>query len=54
VVSLVNIDLGRLRTMPQLVTKLIAKLGQETKWKVIASPDRATVLKGSDYIVNRI
>jgi alpha-galactosidase len=54
VIALVDIDLGRLRTMRQLVTKLIAKLGQETKWKVLASPDRATVLKGSNYIVNCI
>ena len=54
VIALVDIDLGRLRTMRQLITKLIAKLGQETKWKVVASPDRLKVLKGSDYIVNCI
>ncbi len=54
VIALVDIDLGRLRTMRQLVTKLIAKLGQEKNWKVVASPDRTTVLKGSDYIVNCI
>ncbi|AKC84013.1 glycoside hydrolase [Verrucomicrobia bacterium IMCC26134] len=54
VIALVDIDLGRLRTMRQLITKLIAKLGQEKKWKVVASPDRTQVLKGSDYVVNCI
>jgi alpha-galactosidase len=54
VIALVDIDLSRLRTMRQLVAKLIVKLGQEKKWKVIASPDRLQVLKGSDYIVSCI
>lgn len=54
VIALVDIDLGRLRTMRQLVTRLVAKLGQDKKWKVVASPDRTQVLKGSDYIVNCI
>ncbi len=54
VIALVDIDLGRLRTMRQLITKLVAKLGQEKRWKVIASPDREQVLKGTDYVVNCI
>jgi alpha-galactosidase len=54
VIALVDIDLGRLRTMKQLVTKLVAKLGLEKQWKVIASPDRTQVLKGSDYVVSCI
>ncbi len=54
VIALVDIDLGRLRTMRQLITKLVAKLGKEKAWKVIASPDRTQVLKGSDYVVSCI
>ncbi len=54
VIALVDIDLARLRTMRQLITKLVARLGQEKKWKVVASPDRAQVLEGTDYIVNCI
>ncbi|MBC8039481.1 MAG: alpha-glucosidase/alpha-galactosidase, partial [Opitutaceae bacterium] len=54
VIALVDIDLGRLRTMKQLITKLVAKLGLEKQWKVIASPDRTQVLKGSDYVVSCI
>ena len=54
VVALVDIDLARLRTMHKLIAKLITKLGQEKRWKVISSPDREKVLKGSDYIVNCI
>jgi alpha-galactosidase len=54
VIALVDIDVARLRTMRQLITKLVAKLGQEKRWKVVASPDRAQVLKGTDYVVNCI
>lgn len=54
VIALVDIDTSRLRTMKQLVSKLVAKLGQEKRWKVIASPDREQVLKGTDYVVNCI
>lgn len=54
VIALVDIDLGRLRTMRQLIVKLVEKLGQEDRWKVVASPDREQVLKGSDYVVNCI
>ncbi len=52
-IALVDIDTKRLRTMKQLVEKLIAQLGR-TNWKVIASPDRLKVLKDSDYVVNCI
>lgn len=54
VIALVDIDGTRLRLMKQVVTKLIAKLGQEKKWKVIASTERTDVLKGTDYVVNCI
>jgi alpha-galactosidase len=54
VIALVDIDLGRLRTMKQLITKLVAKIGLEKSWKVVASPDRTQVLKGSDYVVSCI
>lgn len=52
-VALVDIDRNRLRTMHLLVEKLIAKLGK-TQWKVISSPERCEVMKGSDYLVNCI
>jgi alpha-galactosidase len=54
VIALVDIDLSRLRTMHKLIVKLIAKLGQEKHWKVVSSPDRTQVLKGTDYVVNCI
>jgi Alpha-galactosidases/6-phospho-beta-glucosidases, family 4 of glycosyl hydrolases len=54
VIALVDIDLSRLRTMHKLIRKLVAKLGQEKLWKVVASPDRTQVLKGTDYVVNCI
>ena len=38
VVALVDIDLSRLRTMHKLIAKLVAKLGQEKRWKVVSSP----------------
>lgn len=53
VIALVDIDRSRLRTMKQLITKLIEKKGV-TNWKVVASEDRRAVLKGSTYIVNCI
>ena len=52
-IALVDIDRQRLRTMHQLVEKLLAQRGA-TQWKVIGSEDRKKVLKGSDYIVNCI
>lgn len=54
VIALVDIDLSRLRTMHKLIAKLIAKLGQEKRWKVVSSPERSQVLKGTDYVVNCI
>jgi alpha-galactosidase len=50
-IALVDIDRRRLRTMHKLIEKLIAHLGVKG-WKVIASDNRKSVLKGSDYIVN--
>lgn len=52
-IALVDIDLKRLATMRQLIERVIAKTGVQG-WKVTASPNRRSVLKGSDYIVNCI
>ncbi len=53
VIALVDIDLKRLNAMKRLIGKVIDLVGAKG-WKVIASPDRRAVLKGSDYIVNCI
>lgn len=52
-ISLVDIDQTRLRMMKKLIERLVEKLGVKN-WKVSASTNRRTVLKGSDYIVNCI
>jgi alpha-galactosidase len=52
-IALVDIDAARLRTMTQVIRKLIAHLGKDN-WKVVASTDRRKVLKGSDYLINSI
>jgi len=51
--ALVDIDLGRLRTMKRLIAKLCDQLGGGL-WKVVASADRTQVLAGVDYVVNCI
>lgn len=53
VIALVDIDLKRLSAMKRLIGKVIDLVGAKG-WKVIASPDRRAMLKGSDYIVNCI
>ncbi len=53
VIALVDIDRRRLKTMKALIEKLIARR-KAKNWSVLASPDRRSVLKGSDYIVNCI
>lgn len=53
VIALVDIDKARLRTMKQLIEKLVGKIGAKG-WKVVASTDRREVLKDTDYIVNCI
>ncbi|MGF1678041.1 MAG: alpha-glucosidase/alpha-galactosidase [Candidatus Methylacidiphilales bacterium] len=52
-IALVDIDPVRLKTMTALIRKLIARL-KKTNWKVIASTQRTSVMKGSDYLVNCI
>ncbi len=52
-IALCDIDASRLRTMRQLIEKLVAELGREG-WSVEASTDRKDVLPGSHYIVNCI
>ncbi|WP_052362367.1 alpha-glucosidase/alpha-galactosidase [Geminisphaera colitermitum] len=60
IIALVDIDTKRLRTMHKLIEKLIAQLASTPataaakNWRVISSPDRAKVLKDSDYVVNCI
>ncbi len=53
VIALVDIDRSRLRTMAKLIQRVIAETGA-TGWKVVATEDRRTVLKGSDYLINCI
>lgn len=53
VIALVDIDQERLRTMKQLIEKLVGKIGAKG-WRVVASTNRREVLKGTDYIVNCI
>jgi alpha-galactosidase len=53
-IALVDIDLNRLGQMEQLIQRLIVRLGQEGRWTVVASPERRSVLAGSDYVVNCI
>lgn len=48
---LVDIDTERLRTMKQVVEKLIEATGQSGKWSVKASTDRREMLPGSTYCV---
>lgn len=52
-IALVDIDRTRLGLMKRLVGKLIDKSGR-SGWRVVASENRRTVLKGCDYIVNCI
>ncbi len=52
-IALVDVDVERLTTMHALIQKLILSLGK-TRWKVTASTERKTVMKGSHYIVNCI
>jgi alpha-galactosidase len=52
-IALVDIDRDRLATMHRVIEKLAAQLGK-TNWRILASPDRTTVLTDSDYVVNCI
>lgn len=52
-IALVDIDRSRLRTMKQLIERLIKTLGIKN-WKVTASDKRREVMKDSDYLVNCI
>ncbi len=53
-IALVDIDTARLRTMARLIRKLLAQLGKQEHWKVVASEDRRKVLAGTDYLINCI
>src|ERR1017187_4004801 len=52
-IALVDVDKSRLRTMHQLISRLVAQLGK-AGWRVTASPQRREVLRGTDYLVNCI
>lgn len=52
-IALVDIDTGRLQAMSRVVRKMIRQ-GNFSAWKVIASPDRRTVMGDSDYLVSCI
>lgn len=52
-IALCDIDLERLDTMHQVIARLIDSLGRDG-WTVTASPDRRTLLPGTDYLVNCI
>ncbi|MCC7207828.1 MAG: alpha-glucosidase/alpha-galactosidase [Anaerolineae bacterium] len=52
-IALCDIDLERLEMMHQVIARLIDSLGRDG-WTVTASPDRRTLLPGTDYLVNCI
>ncbi|MDP0495886.1 MAG: alpha-glucosidase/alpha-galactosidase [Verrucomicrobiota bacterium JB024] len=52
-VALVDVDTERLRTMHELIRKLAARLGAKD-WKIVASPQRKKVLRGTDYLISCI
>lgn len=52
-IALVDIDSNRLRTMAQVIRKLVDHLGK-ANWKVVAATERRKVLKGSHYLINSI
>ncbi|MCY2953738.1 MAG: alpha-glucosidase/alpha-galactosidase [Planctomycetota bacterium] len=52
-IALVDIDESRLRTMHQIIARLVVESGK-TGWRVSATHDRRQALPGSDYIVNCI
>ena len=54
VITLVDIDKGRLSTMTKLIKKLITQLGKDATWKVTGTDDRRKALPKTDYIVNCI
>lgn len=53
-IALVDVDESRLLTMQRLITKLVNKLGQARRWKILASQDRVAVMRDSDYVVSCI
>ena len=53
IIALVDIDPGRLAISARLIRRLLSR-AKGRRWKVLASIDRKTVLKGSDYVVNCI
>ena len=52
-IALCDIDSDRLRTMHELIRRLVAKL-ERPGWKVSASTERRELLAGSHYLVNCI
>lgn len=52
VFALVDIDVRRLELARAIAERLVELSGK--RWKVVASPERRDVLKGTDYLVNSI
>ena len=53
IIALVDIDAKRLRVSQRLIARLLAQR-RKKRWRLVASTDRRTVLRGSDYVVNCI
>ncbi len=53
-IAIVDIDLTRLSQMEKLLNRILETTGRTEQWKITTSPDRRTVLGGSDYIINCI
>lgn len=52
--ALVDIDEKRLKLSARMLREFAGRTAAGQKWKIIASTDRKTVLRGSDYIINSI
>jgi alpha-galactosidase len=52
-IALVDIDAKRLRVSQRLIVRLLARRRKKT-WRLVASTNRKSVLRGTDYVVNCI
>ncbi len=52
--ALVDLDMRRLGTMQRVIRKLVGRSRGKSEWKVTASKDRRSVLRGADYVINCI
>lgn len=51
---LVDIDGERLALSEKLIKKVVSEVGQDHKWKVVASTNRRELIPGIDYLINSI